>query len=63
MRLGEILIEMGSLDREILEEALVFQKNSGKLLGKVLIEYQFCEVEEVLEGLLKQMQMGVDEKR
>jgi type IV pilus assembly protein PilB len=38
MRLGDLLIEKGFVDRETLEQALVQQDKTGELLGRILVQ-------------------------
>ena len=40
-QLGDVLIDMGYVTREQLDEALAEQKKTGKLLGQVLIAKGF----------------------
>jgi len=54
-RIGEILIENGSLTQDQLGEALDRQKKTpGKLLGKVLIELGFVTEEDIVVALATQ---------
>lgn len=54
-KIGEILIENGSITRDQLEKALTRQKNSaGKLLGTVLIEMGFVTEEDIVIALSTQ---------
>ncbi len=56
-RLGEILLEMGAVDRQTLEEALAEQRGegAGKLLGEILIERGAVSEEALREALEKQV--------
>ena len=54
-RIGEILIEYGSITQEQLKRALELQKKSpGKLLGKILIEIGFVTEEDIVIALAAQ---------
>ena len=54
-RIGEILIENGSVTQEQLTKALEQQKKEpGKLLGKILIEMGFVTEEEIVVALATQ---------
>lgn len=54
-RIGEILIENGSINATQLEDALQFQKKTpGKLLGKILIELGYVTEEEIVIALSTQ---------
>lgn len=54
-RIGEILIENGSVNSTQVEEALQIQrKNPGKLIGKILIELGFVTEEEIVVALATQ---------
>ncbi len=54
-RIGEILIENGSITSEQLKQALAQQKKeSGKLLGKILFEMGFVTEEDIVVALATQ---------
>ena len=54
-RIGEILIENGSINAPQLEAALQFQKKSpGKLIGKILIDLGYVTEEEIVIALSTQ---------
>lgn len=54
-RIGEILIENGSINATQLEAALEFQKKSpGKLIGKILIELGYVTEEDIVIALSTQ---------
>ncbi len=54
-RIGEILIENGSINATQLEAALLFQKKSpGKLIGKILIDLGYVTEEEIVIALSTQ---------
>jgi len=56
MKIGEILVKNGCLTAADLEKALQIQKkNSGRLLGEILIETGAVSEEELLTGLSEQM--------
>lgn len=56
-KIGEILIEDGLLSKAQLEEALVFQKEKGGLIGKILIEKKFVDEESLMGALGKQFKV------
>ena len=45
-QLGELLIERGIITRDKLDRALVVQKESGGLLGQILVKLEFVKEEE-----------------
>ncbi|MGA1865278.1 MAG: GspE/PulE family protein [bacterium] len=51
MTLGEILLASKKIKQEELDKALAEQKNTGKKLGKILVEMGFMEEEEVFKFL------------
>ncbi|MEO0587242.1 MAG: ATPase, T2SS/T4P/T4SS family [Planctomycetota bacterium] len=53
LRVGDLLLSKGLIDDAQLEEALGYQKSSGrdKLLGEVLVELKFVTTEQVSEAL------------
>ena len=53
-RIGEVLLERGIIDRKKLEQALVYQKEHGGLMGQVLIKLGFTTEEEVALALTAQ---------
>ncbi len=54
-RIGEILIENGSITATQLEDALKYQKKTpGKLVGKILIELGYVTEEEIVIALATQ---------
>ena len=57
-RLGEMLIDVGVITEEQLEEALKIQKGSGKRLGTVLVDEHFITETQLIETL--RMQLGID---
>ncbi|MCY3017800.1 MAG: ATPase, T2SS/T4P/T4SS family [Planctomycetota bacterium] len=57
--LGQILIEMGSLDDTKLQEALKTQHEKGGALGQVLIEGGFITPEDLLQALATQHGMDI----
>jgi len=52
--IGQILIEMGALDEEKLQEGLKLQNEKGGALGQVLIEAGLITSEDLLEALATQ---------
>ena len=57
-RLGEMLVDVGVITEEQLEEALKRQKGSGKRLGTVLVDEHFITETQLIETL--RMQLGID---
>jgi hypothetical protein len=56
-KIGEILIEDGLLSKAQLEEALVFQKEKGGMIGRILIEKKFVDEESLIGALGKQFKI------
>ncbi|GMV81863.1 MAG: pilus biosynthesis protein TapB [Planctomycetota bacterium] len=57
--IGQILIEMGVLDEQQLEQGLAAQNEKGGVLGQILVELGFISKEDVLQALAVQHQMPV----
>jgi type IV pilus assembly protein PilB len=57
--LGEILLDQGIVSQEQLDQALEEQRKSGRLLGRVLVEFGFVKEERILEALGIQIGMKV----
>jgi type IV pilus assembly protein PilB len=55
LKLGEILISEGLLTQSQLEEALRFQKISGRTIGDILVDRGFVKEEELSNTLAKQL--------
>ena len=53
-KIGEVLIDVGLITRDQLEQVLVLQKGGNKRLGKVLIELGYLEEMQIAEALSKQ---------
>ena len=58
-RLGEILLEKKLITGQQLEHALLEQKKSGTLLGRVLIRLGYLSERQLLEGLAEHLQLPV----
>ncbi|MBI4341366.1 MAG: type II/IV secretion system protein [Candidatus Omnitrophica bacterium] len=58
-RLGEILLEKKLISGQALEHALLEQKKSGELLGRVLIRLGYISERQLLEGLAEHLQIPV----
>ena len=58
IRLGDLLIQVGLINEEQLQEALALQKTSRDRLGKVLIDNGFITEAQLIEAL--RMQLGID---
>ena len=58
-RIGEILIENGSITATQLDDALQYQKKTpGKLIGKILIELGYVTEEEIVIALATQFNVA-----
>lgn len=57
-RLGEMLVDVGAITEQQLEEALAGQKGSGKRLGTYLVDEHFISEDQLIEIL--RMQLGID---
>ena len=57
-RLGEMLVDVGAITNEQLEEALAGQKGSGKRLGTYLVDNGYITEDQLIEIL--RMQLGID---
>ncbi|MCK4548402.1 MAG: Flp pilus assembly complex ATPase component TadA [Candidatus Eisenbacteria sp.] len=55
--IGEILIAMGKLTREQLEQALEEQKISGKKVGEILLDLKIITPEDTVAALSQQMEI------
>jgi len=53
-QLGELLMERGVITREKLDHALLAQKESGGLLGQILVKLGFVKEEEIAQSLTAQ---------
>ena len=51
-RLGEVLERRGFLPPEALQQAITVQRQTGKPMGRVLVEHGFCTPEEIVATLL-----------
>ena len=58
-RLGEILIEKKLISPQALEHALLEQKKSGELMGRVLIRLGYLSERQLLEGLAEHLQLPI----
>ncbi|QSZ26534.1 type II/IV secretion system protein [Aceticella autotrophica] len=56
-RLGDLLIEVGFLTRNQLENAINIQKHTGEKLGKILVKEGYATEEKILEAL--EFQLGI----
>jgi len=57
-RLGEMLVDVGAITEQQLEEALAGQKGSGKRLGTYLVDNNYITEDQLIEIL--RMQLGID---
>ncbi len=54
-KLGQILIQMGTITQKELDKALIIkEKGTGKLLGEILEEQDYCSKDELQEALARQ---------
>ncbi len=53
-QLGELLMERGVITKEKLDHALLAQKESGGLLGQILVKLGFVKEEEIAQSLTAQ---------
>ncbi len=58
-KIGEILIEMGCLTPESLNEALEHQKTRNERLGDILIELGYVQPEDLTRALAEQFEMEI----
>jgi type IV pilus assembly protein PilB len=56
-RLGEILIEDGSLTQDNLDEALTHQKKEGGMIGQILIKLGYISEENLIAAIGKQLRI------
>lgn len=54
-RIGELLVKYTSLSEEQLEEALTYQRESGGLIGEILIRKNFIHPHDIVEVICHQM--------
>ena len=57
-RLGEMLVDVGAITEQQLEEALAGQKASGKRLGTYLVDEKYISEDQLIEILRRQL--GID---
>lgn len=62
-KLGDMLVSRGFLTAQQLEQALLFQRNSGGQLGEILISMNFVAPEDLYRTLATQKQLGRIGKR
>ena len=55
IRLGDLLVQSGTITRAQLEEALALQSGSGKRLGTVLQEQGFITEKQLIDTLMDQL--------
>lgn len=60
-RLGEVLVGLGSLDRETLAKMLACQVDQPFMFGELLVMQRACTPEAVLEGLAEQQRLYQEE--
>lgn len=57
LRLGEILINNGTMTEEAMDRALAEQKGSGKRIGEILIKGQYITEEQLINSLCAQLEI------
>jgi hypothetical protein len=57
MQIGQILVEEGTVTQAQLDEALAFQRATGRRLGNILTEKGFLTEREFAESLARQLEM------
>lgn len=57
MRLGDLLVNVGKLSEEQLQQALKEQQKSGKKLGEILVEKQYVTERDIIQVL--EFQLGI----
>lgn len=57
--IGEVLREDGYISQKQIDEALKYQKSSGKRLGSILIDMGFVTEKQVLEALGKRLGLSM----
>src|SRR5438270_1024937 len=55
VRIGEILLEEGTITAEQLKKALTQQKESGRMLGEVLVEQGVIEASVLVQALARRL--------
>ena len=56
-KIGEILLELGLITREQLDQALSVQQGKGGLLGEILVKMEACQDSDILKALAYQLDM------
>ena len=51
-RLGEVLVKRGFLGEDVLQQAVAIHINTGKPIGRVLVEENYCTPEEIIATLV-----------
>lgn len=54
-RIGDILIEKGLINKEVLEQALAIQKQTGKRLGQVLVDESFITADDLADAISERL--------
>ncbi|MCK9442996.1 MAG: Flp pilus assembly complex ATPase component TadA [Tissierellaceae bacterium] len=57
LKLGELLVYAGKITQEQLDEALEFQKRTGKKFGEILVDEKYVTEDEIIEVL--EFQLGI----
>lgn len=53
-QLGELLIDLGVIEKQQLEKALAVQKQKGGLIGEILVELGFAKEEDIAQSITVQ---------
>ncbi|SNX55338.1 ATPase, T2SS/T4P/T4SS family [Thermoanaerobacterium sp. RBIITD] len=56
-RLGDLLVEVGLIDKSQLDNAIMLQKKTGEKLGKILVKEGYLTEEQIIEAL--EFQLGI----
>ncbi|MFA6378436.1 MAG: hypothetical protein WCX16_01460 [Candidatus Omnitrophota bacterium] len=52
--IGDLLIERGIVNKQQLEEAMLYQKEKGGLLGEALVQLRYASEEDIAQALTSQ---------
>jgi type IV pilus assembly protein PilB len=53
-KLGELLVDAGTIKSSALKEGLKYAQDHGKRIGEALVELEYCEEDDVIKALAKQ---------
>ncbi len=60
-RLGDVLVELGHMDRDALAKMLACQVDQPFMFGELLVMQRVCSPEAVLEGLAEQQRLYIED--